>query len=525
MKDYNKYSVHKLLITPIDFFGGPKVKDKLNALQWLSDKVEISDLEYIYPLVFEKNMELGLAAAKIVKEVMGNLTMKQWGNIYDELKYFRVDKDELTLFLRYPEEISVHLLGIATLNANGYIREKALSMMSGIQTSEAIPYVLLRLGDWVERIRKISVHILRNTLKEENIDSYVSNFHLIDKLKGILRVDLKDVREEIISYLKEEAALDKIKANLVHPNVKIRLFCYTILQNKLVTENDIIKLALSDKAFEIRLWLIGAIEEIDYNRQIEVIKRLLHDKAAKVKVAALRRFEKIIVCDFREELFEMLCDEHTSVREGARYIVRRYSMLEDFPVFYREQISTQASPGAILGLGETGKQIDYTLISKFTSSENMKIKCATITAMWYLSKDASVKALVRCLDSEIPRVRKTAKRLLRSEKSYFVFLRMKEKLGQDNPEMKLYALEIIYRYGGWQALDSIMMVICQEDGIVLTHAVKMLERWLCKSARIFTKPDSETLTSLENNIQKAREKQCLSCETLKILEFIIATRR
>ncbi|XER07814.1 hypothetical protein SRRS_34070 [Sporomusa rhizae] len=352
MELYDKYSVHQILVKPIRLFASPKLKDKIDALHWLRDKAEISDLEYVYPLVFEKKTQLGLVAAEIVHDVMTNLTGKQWGSIYDKTKYLRIDKENLTFLLKYPENLSVHLLGIATLNYNGYVREKALRILSGVSGSDVVPYVLLRVYDWVEPIRMIACHVLRETLTASNIDALITNFYLIDKMKNILRVDLKIIQAEVISFLKDESVTGRIKANLRHPNVKTRLLCYSILADRISNDKDIVELAARDKSFEVRLWLVGAISKLEAKQKHEVIRVLLHDKSARVKVAVLRSAPEMVCNEFKEYILELARDEHTSPREAARYIAKSSLLIEDAPDFYRDRIRTRPSGGAILGLGE-----------------------------------------------------------------------------------------------------------------------------------------------------------------------------
>lgn len=525
MKVYDKYSVHQILITPIRLFGNPKLNDKIDALHWLRGKAEIGDLEYVYPLVFEKKMQLGVAAAEVVCDVMATITGKQWGSIYDRMKYLKIDKDSLAFLLKYPENLSVHLLGIATLSSNGYIREKALRILSGITSSDAVPYVLLRVYDWVEPIRMIACHVLRETLTATNIDVFITNFYLIDKMKNILRVDLNIVRGEVFSFLKDESVIEKIKANLRHPNIKTRLFCYSLLEDRLSADKDIVDSAVMDKSFEVRLWLVGAINKLNVNQQHEVIKVLLCDRSARVKVAVLRNKQETVCHEFQKYILELACDEQTSPREAARYIAKSSQLIDDFADFYRERIRNRPSGGAILGLGETGGLNEYNIISEFVLSDDPRIRCAAMIAMWRLSNDASVEYILSCLEDNIPRVRKIAKRLLRNAKMYIVLSKMKEKLAHHDDGMKIYAIEVIYRYGGWQALENILWMISKEDGLVFAHATNMLERWIGKAARFYTRLDKTTEQAISGYFDIIRENRRVSKKILKQLDFIIQTRK
>ena len=62
--DIDKSSIHQTLLQPVRLFGYPKVKDKIELLNYLKSYVDLSDVEYVYPLVFEKNSELSAIAAQ-----------------------------------------------------------------------------------------------------------------------------------------------------------------------------------------------------------------------------------------------------------------------------------------------------------------------------------------------------------------------------------------------------------------------------------------------------------------------------
>lgn len=525
MKIYDKYTAHQILVRERSLFRGPSITDKKEALQWLKEHAELDDLVYVYPVLFKSNIELGVLAAEVVTSVMGKITQKQWNTVYDSLKYLNFDKDNLTVLLKYPEHLSIHLIGVATLNSNGFVREKALRILSGAMKPEAVPYVLLRLSDWVEPIREIAYHVLRNTLTIHNIDAFIIHFYLIEKLKHIRRVDLNKIRKEIIYYLKDETVIERIKQYLKYSNVKVRLFCYSLLSDQIVNDKAIIQLAQKDRSFEVHLWLIAVLDKLSYVEQFEVIKVFRHDKSARVKVALLRKAEAIIITEYSEFILEMVCDVYTSPRDEARFIARKYLLINDFAAFYSERLKPP-SVGAILGLGEMGNEQDYSLIREFTRYEDPKIKCAAMTAMWHLSPDKSIEYLLGCLELDIPKVRKTAKSLLKTSKSFMVLTRMKEKLKQNDSYLKIYALDTICRFGGWQALENILWVIShEEEESILNYANTLLERWIVKAARFYVRIDHEAELIIMDHLRIIEAKNRITENSLKQLAFIIQTRK
>jgi len=103
-----------------------------------------------------------------------------------------------------------------------------------------------------------------------------------------------------VDYLGDDTLLDKLKSKLKHPNVKLRLFCYRLLEDRIAVDDDIINFALKDKSFEVRVWLVNAIKNLDEARRDNVIGKLLQDKSAKVKTAVLRNYENVVCLKFKK---------------------------------------------------------------------------------------------------------------------------------------------------------------------------------------------------------------------------------
>ncbi len=522
---YNKYSAHQMLMQPIKLIGYPKAKDKIDVLNRLKAYVDTKDIEYIYPLVFEKNIELASIAANIVTEIMKKVQGKHWNSIYDEVKYTKINVGTMTKLLTFTPDISMHLLGSASLNSNGFIREEALKLIMQVESASAIPYILLRLNDWVLSVRNLAEHILKNSLCADNVDVFIDNAYLVNKLQNVLRVNLKNTRQEIVNYLKDDILKDKIKCSMKHLQVKTRLFCYMLLSEKISYDTDIIDSALKDKSFEVRIWLVKVIGNLEFDKKINIIGKLLKDKSAKVKTVVLRNYENVVCLKFRESLESLVVDEYASVRDEARFIMKKHSFIKDFSEFYRRHIRVKPTPGALIGLGETGEKSDFTIVAKFNTHEEPQIRLASMIAMWYLSKDDAVEQVLLSLDSNVAKIRKTAKKFLRNSKMPVVLYEMKKKLKNDDCDTQLFALDMIYGYGGWHALEGILFAISNYEGSVWDKSKRLLDSWLIRSSRIYSKPDIATARTISDLFEVICNKRLLANKVIGELQFVIETRR
>ncbi|WP_313562353.1 HEAT repeat domain-containing protein [Ruminiclostridium cellobioparum] len=522
---YDKYFMHQILTQPIKLFGKTKIRDKIDVLNSLKPYADLDDIEYIYPLIFDKDIELSSAAARIAASIMRKVQGKCWNNVYDTVKYTKVEFEAIDNLLKFPSDISIHLLGIASLNSNGYIREKAIRNFSKVSSSSAIPYILLRLNDWVLPVRSLAEYTLKNILTIDNVEAFIDNSYLLNKLQNVLRADSINTTELIIDYLKDDSIKSKIKNSLRHPKVKARLFCYMLLRDSISYDEDIINSALKDKSFEIRIWLVEAIKKLDSEQKIATASKLLNDKSAKVVTAVLRNFEDIVCLEFKDVLEKLVTDNRASVRDEARFIAKKHSLIRDFPEYYRKQLSENPTPGTLVGLGETGCKSDFTLVSSFYTFENAKIRLAAITAMWYIAKDEAINYVLKELDSEIPKIKKTARKIILGSRMPHVIYEMKTYLKSDKSDIKLFTLTAICRYGGWRALEAILYAVSFWKSPETDKAKSFLDNWLSKSASLYTRPESTTYSNITGLFELVKNKSLISRELINELSFFFETRR
>jgi len=86
------------------------------------------------------------------------------------------------------------------------------------------------------------------------------------------------------------------------------------------------------------------------------------------------------------------------------------------------------------------------------------------------------------------------------------------------------ALEIICGYGGWHALESILFVIANGDGIVLDKAKELLNKWLIKATNIYSNPDEATGKRIISLCDDVKLKSVIHDDALKELRFFIEAR-
>ncbi|MCX4084323.1 hypothetical protein N7281_05695 [Rickettsia hoogstraalii] len=121
--------------------------------------------------------------------------MKIWPNLYANFSYYYGyepdnlwSKEKLQSFTNFAPEEPAHLYGVASLNYSGYIREEALNYLEKLPTHEILPYILLRLNDWVPEVRVKANKILAKILPNISVIDLIKYHTLIEWLGKTRRI-------------------------------------------------------------------------------------------------------------------------------------------------------------------------------------------------------------------------------------------------------------------------------------------------------------------------------------------------
>ena len=94
-------------------------------------------------------------------------------------------------WLSADDQDSAFVLGLTSFHPDGYLREKALHALAARHSGIEIPFILLRLNDWVKEIRTVAREAFDERLTPEYAVHFVMNLPLVLRLKDWERGNLK----------------------------------------------------------------------------------------------------------------------------------------------------------------------------------------------------------------------------------------------------------------------------------------------------------------------------------------------
>ena len=451
--------------------------------------------------IFSNNEVVAKNAAKDIKIKLKDVSnIHQWYRIYKNFAYYvsddLINNTSIKQFKKFLPEESVHLYGIAAINQNGYVREKALDYLANIATAEILPYIVIRLNDWVEPIRKKANSIMLDILSSISLHDIIKYYHLIEWLEVNNIVPLKDIQNVIFKQICEPSNRSDIWKIMQQSSIKIRSFCWKILAEEVMSDNDLIDKAIQDSLPKIRQWIASSLPESNnFKFRINI---LFNDHVSNVRYHALKRISHDNFSEYKELFEKAIFDSSKKVREYGRYVLGVHGYC-NFVEQYQQKIlhlKEKSTLGAIAGLVETGTKKDMSLIEKFVNHKNSKIRAAVLLGFSKFKIDGVDELYYLGLKSSNAKVRNTCVLILQDGYSYLI-PKLKELLQTGDIKSKQAALIILTKSNMLDSLYAILYILALPHEKLQNIAWKSLISWHSNhKTQICSRLDNDTYESI-----------------------------
>ncbi len=413
------------LYQPVSFWKSSS-KHRIQVLASLSEAREAAAIPDIVPLLLDNNSGVACAAADAVSvliktlkptdypwldELMRAGSSYRWPqtNVWSALKADGVHR------LLSLGESSTIALGIATFHRSGYVRQEALRRLASANNGVELPFLLLRLNDWVNAVRHTADLLVRERLISKYADAFVDNLALLRRLALTQRGRYSEIMQGIAWLLRSEQGRKATQRGLSSDDLELRRACYEFaFQFESVDPMLLIEKGLSDRDPAVRAFVIGKCESIrDAGTTEHFLKRARTDAYAPVRRKALQIFVDKFPAAAEAWLQASLLDSHPSLRGYAQFKMARVHGVQ-VAEFYRKAISSHDPTtnlyAAILGLGETGVAGDAPLILPYVSGSVPRIRRAVLRAIARLETEANVDVFQKYISDNSPAVSREAMR-------------------------------------------------------------------------------------------------------------------
>ena len=408
------------------------------------------------------------------------------------------DFPELARFKRAPDGWAV--MAVAASHRNGYVREAAVSGLAASREGRSVPYVLLRLNDWVTQVREAAHQAIETFLQPEFASDVVAALPAIRALARRTRADHEELIHRVFNFLRTPACETAVRAGCAAPDRAIRRDC---LQIMLRPENVhaageaqvVFGAALADRDPAVRLWAARELASALPARWAEALaRRALADRSVQVRRAALAVVAPSLSDDEVRPLFEAaLLDTHTTARWQARVLVLARGPF-DLAGFYRRVLGEATQPvlvrGALLGLGESGTTEDVARVVPFLSADRLRVRCAALHARADLEALSTIEPYLSALWSLEPGLSREARRALEPRLGHLPVATLNT-LVVDHalpPHTRRNALSLANGKSKWERLPVLLDGCADSDEVIAKMASLLVDGWCARYNRSFLQP-------------------------------------
>jgi len=435
----------------------------------------------------------------------------------------KLSPDELGKLEQF-NDASVSLLGMASFHSSGYVREAAVKRLALITSGAELPFLLLRVNDWVVNVREAAYDAIRARFKPDYARSFIQNLALVSRLGQAGRSDPRPLVQAIYQLLQSRECRTALLESLLSDDRFIKRASFKLALSACEADlPEVVRKALDQKDTVVRVWAAQTVSSAFTGATLDHFLTLMkHDKFTPVRRETLRILVRQNSAALLVELHAALLDTHASMREEARYHLRKLGTT-DVTAFYRDHFLAGESVdlySVISGLGETGETSDDQFIVPYTTHPAGKIRGAAIQALAKLNRNAHVGIFIEALKDQVPHVSRQALNALNKasaidgERIWELFR------SAAHAHVKRNALSLIERLGKWDSVYYLLRAVRDFDETIADMSRFAIQRWLARFNRSFSSPNAEQLARLRIALEE--NGNLLDDQTVEQLRFSMA---
>lgn len=493
------------------WFGRPAVDH--SVLEELTRVGDPSVVPYVVPILFSKSRSDVAAAAVVVDTLLraatpGDLARldeamrRGWywyASAFDEWR--QITPRELARWVG-PGEPGTLLLRLSSFHPNGFVREEALRRLGLISDGTELPYLLIRLGDWVEQVRSVACGLVAERARPDYAGHFVDNLELVYRLRQSQRAGGADVLELVSETLAAREARSAMFAVMDTQPSRARRWAFDALSGLRQPDlREFLLHALSNTDPVIRVMTVRRIGEVLSGPELaEALASLDRERSGSVRREILRVAVRSLPDASERLLYEALLDRSAAVREEARYWLKHRGTI-DFAQYYRDQIGIAGSAAlssAIMGLGETGGAADAQTLVAYLSHSLASARRASVRATTALDSEGSSDRLLEMLNDPSAGVSAAAAKALRpwapsigAEELSRIFRSAPTRHG------RRHAIRLMAITGKWDGIGYLLELAGDDDCEVAALASAYVHRWITRYNRSQSVPSAAQLSRIE----------------------------
>lgn len=337
----------------------------------------------------------------------------------------------------------IAVLKLGTFHSDGYCRQRCMEELAAY--SGTLPFLVLRMNDWVEKIRDRAYVLALRQLERCGIYELLYSIPMLDKLRGSGRRDGEYLQkfEELFAQgiIKKMPELELCEVHTYEAAIKNAVYRF-INKNRMLSNEAMETLLDCEKeSYGKRLITLGIFKH--YDCSFAQIQKYLENKSAVVRYESLVYWYYTRVKEPWEGLERLLMDKTKRIRLETAYILKKHDVLEPIE-YYRGKLKENVAAAALYGIGEQGKQENISLLEPYLECSDERLAKAALSSYLSLAGEEGADICWKYLTGDRTVLRKTAYLAAKRHNIHYGSKRLYDEILKSKDEMaKNYLIKLI----------------------------------------------------------------------------------
>jgi len=436
----------------------------------------------------------------------------------------RLKRTDVKQFWRLPSAVAI--VGVTSCHGSGFIRDAAVNELANIFDGSELPFLLMRLNDWVGAVRESTATAVLHRIRPDYATHFFRHLRLVFRLRSCGRSQHEQIVTAVTGLLREPSAASILREGIQSNDRWLRRESFRMaIAAKSDQSTALLKEMLSDSDPIMRLWAArNVLARLNDAELQPLLFGLVHDRFMPVRCEALNLLAQRASADASNRIADALLDIHSSVRALARHWIRTRQPEFDFASVYRQslgEVSPMRQRAAILGLSETGTPADAEAMLLFLDAPFVSTRKAAIRTLAALGGHRYVEEFVAALTDEHPGISNEATRALANRAGLFTERLQSLFRAESRPHVRKNVFKLLINQPFWARGIFLFEALRDRDEHIIESGRRALRDWLMRSRSMATPPNRNELQQLRDSV-KASAGMLTSSE-IQELEFCLKT--
>jgi HEAT repeat protein len=400
------------------------------------------------------------------------------------------------------------VLGLLSFHPNGHVREEAVKRLALLGDRSELPYLLLRLNDWVPAVREAARRPVLDRMRDDYVAAFLHNFSLVDRVLRARRTDGSFLVEPLTRILETAAGQAAMLALIASGSrARTRAAVRFVMDRVPSLLRGVAAAGVTATDPVIRMWMTPVIaSSLPPEQALPILQRLATDSTPAVRREAVRALAQAFPREAQHYLERAALDTSPSVRETSRFLLRERQI--DFVAVYRTALETAATTRAlataIAGLAEVGAASDAGRASPYLSHPSPSVRRAAVKCVMRLAGEGFAERVTPMLHDPAPAVSAAVRDALRQHAQTLVRSQLAGIFtAASSGHTRANVVPLFAALSKWQSVTCLLDAAASPDEKVAGLARRYLHDWNRRYNRRQAQPSARELEALTTALATA----------------------